>query len=150
MNCHINFNFLTNSFKVFLLFFLLSLGVKAEEKFTISGYIKDNATGEVLIGGTVFVKELSSGAQANVYGFYSLTLPAGKYNLEYRYIGFVTQKVEIELSKNEQLNIELASENVQLEEIVIRGTPEDKNVTSSEMSTVELDIKTIRKKRGVI
>ncbi len=145
MNCHININFFIQRCKFFILIILLSSGAKAEEKFTISGYIKDNATGEVLIGGTIFVKELSSGAQANVYGFYSLTLPAGKYNLEYRYIGFVTQKVEIELSENKQLNIELVSENVQLEEIVIRGTPEDKNVTSSEMSTVELDIKTIRK-----
>jgi len=131
---------------LFIGLFSTSLEAKEEEdKFTISGYIKDEATGEVLIGSTVFIEELSAGGQSNVYGFYSVTLPAGKYTLIYRYIGYVTKKVEIDLVKNESINVELASEDVQLEEIVIRGTPEDQNVTSTEMSTVELDIKTIRK-----
>jgi hypothetical protein len=116
-----------------------------EEKYTISGYIKDENSGEVLIGSTVYIEELSAGAQSNVYGFYSVTLPAGKYVLEYRYIGYVNKKIEVDLASNETINVELAPADVQLEEIVIRGTPEDRNVTSTEMSTVELDIKTIRK-----
>ena len=130
-----------NSFIVFVLCHLIVVDAKAEEKFTISGYINDMSTGEILIGSTVYVEEISSGAQTNVYGFYSLTLPAGKYTLDYRYIGYVTKIMEVDLTKDEQINIELASEDVQLEEIVIRGTPDDKNVSSSEMSTVELDIK---------
>lgn len=133
------------SFIVFVLFHLIVVAAKAEEKFTISGYINDISTGEILIGSTVYVEEISSGAQTNVYGFYSLTLPAGKYTLDYRYIGYVTKIMEVDLTKDEQINIELSSEDVQLEEIVIRGTPDDKNVTSSEMSMVELDIKTIKK-----
>jgi hypothetical protein len=129
-----------------MFFVLLSPMAWAEEDgFTINGYIRDKASGEVLIGSTVYVAEINSGAQANVYGFYSLTLPPGKYTLEYRYLGYVTEKKEIDLSQNEQINVELSSEDVQLEEIVIRGTALDKNVTSTEMSTVELDIKTIRK-----
>lgn len=130
---------------VFTICFLFAITGKAQEKFTISGFMRDAASSEVLIGGTVYVREISSGAQSNVYGFYSLTLPAGKYVIDYRYIGYVTQQLEFDLTKNETLNIELSAENVQLEEIVIFGTPEDRNVTSTEMSTVELDIKTIRK-----
>ena len=117
----------------------------AQEKFTISGYINDGSTGEALIGSTIYVEELTAGVQTNVYGFYSLTLPIGNYTLEYRYIGYISQKKKINLAKDEQLNIELSSEDVHLEEIIIKGTPEDKNVTSTEMGTVELDIKTIRK-----
>ena len=129
-----------------ILLYFVSYFAKAEEvKYTISGYIKDNSTGEVLIGGTIYVEEISSGAQTNVYGFYSLTLPAGKYTLDYRYIGYLTKIIEVDLTKDETINIELAPEDVQLDEIVIRGAPEDRNVTSTEMSTVELDIKTIRK-----
>lgn len=134
------------SITAFILFFLGISSVQAEEvKYTISGYIQDSATGEVLIGSTVYIEEISSGAQANVYGFYSVTLPAGKYTLDYRYIGYTTKVIEIELTKNESINVDLVSEDVKLEEIVIRGIPEDLNVTSTEMSTVELDIKTIRK-----
>lgn len=128
-----------------LLYFVSYFAIAEEVKYTISGYIKDNSTGEVLIGGTIYVEEISSGAQTNVYGFYSLTLPAGKYTLDYRYIGYLTKIIEVDLTKDETINIELAPEDVQLDEIVIRGAPEDRNVTSTEMSTVELDIKTIRK-----
>lgn len=124
----------------------LFTGIQAEEeKYSISGYINDDATGEVLIGATVYVQEISSGAQTNVYGFYSLTLAPGKYTLDFRYIGYVTKKIEIDLMEDKSLNVALLSEDVQLEEIVIKGTRESQNVTSTEMSTVELDIKTIRK-----
>ena len=41
--------------------------------------------------------------------------------------------------------MELSTSNVELEEIVIKGSREDKNVTSNEMSVVELDIATIKK-----
>ncbi len=144
---HIEVNMSLKIFKVLTFFLLLSpvLVLAEEDGFTISGYIRDQASGEVLIGSTVYVSELGTGAQANVYGFYSLTLPPGSYTLQYRYVGYVTLTKEIDLSENEQINIELSSEDVQLEEIVIQGEAIDENVTSTEMSTVELDIKTIKK-----
>ncbi|MCG8311289.1 MAG: TonB-dependent receptor [Cytophagales bacterium] len=145
MNRNLN-SHVSKFLRVYLCLLLCSTASWAEEeKYTISGYIKDKATGEVLIGGTIYVEEISAGAQTNVYGFYSLTLPSGEYTLEYRYIGYVAEEVKINLNKDETISIELSSEDVQLEEIVIKGTPEDQNVTSTEMSTVELDIKTIRK-----
>ena len=49
----------------------------AQEKYTISGYIKDSANGESLIGATVVLRELSAGNITNVYGFYSITVPKG-------------------------------------------------------------------------
>jgi len=144
---HSKLKMLTKIFKLFMVFVLLGPLAKADEEegFTISGYVRDEATGEVLIGSTVYVAEISSGAQANVYGFYSLTLPPGKYSLEYRYIGYQTEKIDIELIQNEQINIELSPENVELEEIVIEGTSLDQNVSSTEMSTLELDIQTIKR-----
>jgi len=145
MSNHRKNKLLKNFLPIFVLFILLSSGLMAQEKYTISGFIKDASTGEALIGGTIYVEELSSGVQTNVYGFYSLTLPAGNYILEYRYIGYISLKKEIDLSKDEQISIELSGDDVHLEEIIIRGTTEDKNVSSTEMSTVELDIKTIRK-----
>ena len=131
---------------IFIFLVLFNPILKAEEeKFTISGYIKDKASGEVLIGATVFVEEISVGAQANVYGFYAITLPTGKYTLDYRYLGYDTEVKAIDLDKDVTIDVELGAEDVQLEEIVIKGTREDRNVTSTEMSTVELDIKTIKK-----
>ena len=134
------------SLSALLIFFVVfSAAFAEEEKFTISGYIQDSANGEVLIGSTVYIEEINSGAQANVYGFYSLTLPPGNYTLTFRYLGYTAKVIKVDLNKDESINVELTAEDVQLQEVVIRGTALDKNVTSTEMSTVELDIKTIRK-----
>jgi len=77
--------------KIFILLIMIMLFValKAQEKYTLSGTIKDAETGEDLIGATVSVVEnLGTGAVTNVYGFYSLTLPKGEYTLRYSFIGY--------------------------------------------------------------
>ena len=74
-------------------------------------------------------------------GFYSITLPAGNYTIEYRYIGFVVQRRDLVLSANRRIDIELKEEEAQLAEVVVTAKPEDRNVTSTEMSVAELDIK---------
>ncbi|MEQ8626206.1 TonB-dependent receptor [Ekhidna sp.] len=117
----------------------------AQEKYTINGYVKDAANGEALIGATVLIEELGTGNITNVYGFYSITLPPGEYSVVYRYIGFVSQKKQILLEENSRIDVELVEEQTQLEEVVVTAKPEDENVTSTEMSVAELDIKTISK-----
>lgn len=124
---------------------VLTFSAFSQEKFTLSGYVKDKGNGETLIGATVLIRELSSGNVTNVYGFYSLTVPAGVYTIEYRYIGYQTITHEVELMKNVRLDVELAPGEQQLQEVVVSGRAEDANVSELEMSTVELDIKTIEK-----
>ncbi|MBL4655705.1 MAG: carboxypeptidase-like regulatory domain-containing protein [Bacteroidia bacterium] len=58
---------------------------KEIKRYTISGYIKDDESGELMIGATVWVKELKTGSSTNSYGFYSITLPEGNYNLEFSF-----------------------------------------------------------------
>lgn len=58
------------------------------KKITISGYIHDDTTGETLIGaGVVAAKSSAIGAVTNDFGFYTLTIPAGKTTLSYSYVG---------------------------------------------------------------
>jgi hypothetical protein len=45
--------------------------------YTIHGYIRDNKTGELLIGAAIYIQELQLGAISNTYGYYSLTLHPG-------------------------------------------------------------------------
>ncbi len=61
--------------KIKILLLLLSLPVllKAQDV-TLSGYLKDAANGEALIGATVYIPELHQGTVSNAYGFYSLTI----------------------------------------------------------------------------
>lgn len=131
--------------KILLLLAVFPLVLCAQENYTINGYVKDASNGEALIGATVLITELGSGNITNVYGFYSITVPKGDYTVEFRYLGFVTQKQTITLNENRRIDIELSEEQTALQEVVVLAKPEDENVTSTEMSVVELDIKTISK-----
>lgn len=121
-----------------------ALSLVAQE-YTISGYIKDASNGETLIGSTVFVEEVSGGSVSNVYGFYSVTLPAGQYTLKYRYVGYETQTRTVDLSENVKIDVELAFRQEELEAVVVTAEKEDANVSDVQMSVAELDIKTISK-----
>lgn len=90
-----------------LLFFSCAQLAGAQQKFTLSGYISDKATGEELIDAKIVVPALNSGAYSNEFGFYSISLPAGTYTVDYRYSGYNTQSKEVVLDQNVKLNIAL-------------------------------------------
>ena len=119
--------------------------ISAQNKYTISGTVKDFANGEGLIGATVTVKEIRAGASVNEYGFYSITLPEGNYTIVYGYIGYLKMEQKIELKANVQINIELKEEILNTEEVVVSAKKDNDNITNVEMSTNKLDISTIKK-----
>jgi len=115
----------------------------SQQKFTISGYIKDASNGEALIGATIYVSSLATGTTTNVYGFYSITLAEGEYKLDVSYIGFAMQSFTINLQENKRMDVELQAEGKQLQEVVIRSEKDQEGVKALEMSTNRLDMKTI-------
>lgn len=123
---------------------LLQLQAVAQ-KFTLSGYIKDSSSGEDLIGATVAFPELTTGTTANVYGFYSITLPAGTYKVEYTYIGYQKITETIVLDKDITKNVELALNSESLKEVVVSSEREDKNVKDVQMSVEKISMETIQK-----
>lgn len=131
-------------FLVFLVSWTWPLMVKCQD-FTVSGYVKDASNGEALIGATVFIKELGTGNVTNVYGFYSITIPRGDYDIEYRYYSYDTTIRRVTLTQNQRIDIELEEAETQLQEVVISAKAEDSNVTEVQMSVSRLDMKTIQK-----
>ena len=119
--------------------------VQAQQKYALNGYVTDADNGEALIGATVFIKEINNGTATNVYGFYSISLPPGDYQLEFTYVGYQTRTENISLNADFRLDIELTPEGRQLQEVVITDEQLDANVTSIEMSTNKLEIQTIKK-----
>ena len=81
-----------------LLFTFLCLTGAAQNKVTLNGYVKDSNNGEELIGVTVYLPELKAGTVTNAYGFYSITLPKGTYEVQFSYIGYSFQTLQVELS----------------------------------------------------
>lgn len=124
---------------------ILSFNAKAQEKFTLSGYVKDMETGEGMIAATVVVKELSQGTSTNEYGFYSLTLPKGTYNIDFRFVGFATVSETITLDKDITKNVELGFGEQMLQEVVVTGERADEALTSAEISVEKIDIAQVKK-----
>lgn len=115
-------------------------------KFTLNGTIRDKKTGESLIGVAVYVKELSgTGTSSNEYGFYSLTLPQGKYHVISNYVGYKADTVVINLAANTKLDRSLSENTSQLKEVVISNKRKDDNLRKTEIGVEKLDIKEIEK-----
>jgi hypothetical protein len=135
-------------FALFLLFtFCIITFSEAQtnsEKFTISGYIKDDATGEFLIGASVYLKENKKGSTTNVYGFYSITVEKGDYTLVVSYIGYTEISQPIKLDKDLRLNYSLKEVTTVMDEVEITSDAPDKNVKSTDMGKFTIDVETIK------
>ncbi len=134
-----------------LLMFLLvcycceNISAQDEQKFTLSGHVKDAATGEELISASLYIEELATGNVTNVYGYYSITIPAGNYNLVFSYLAYQDQKLQLTLDGDLRLDIELESALNTMEEVTIVAENKAKNVESVEMSKINVDIEAVKK-----
>jgi hypothetical protein len=93
--------------------------VKQLHKYTISGTIRDKATGEAIIGANVYDVTSMQGTITNAYGFYSLSLPMGEYRITNSYIGYIPVSQVITLNKNINSTIDLELAVVEMNTVVI-------------------------------
>ncbi|MCG8574666.1 MAG: TonB-dependent receptor [Flavobacteriales bacterium] len=132
-----------------LAFFILGpLPLSAQEKFTLSGQITDAANGEDLPFVNVVVKELPGvGTISNVYGFYSLTLAAGTYTIEYRSIGYENISKQIQLDSALTMDIEMAvpEQGEVLKKVTVTAQKKDENLTRTDGSVTKINIKDVKK-----
>ena len=91
--------------KIFILLLCLSSSLFAQDKFTVSGFVKELSSSEELIGANIVCEQLRIGATTNSYGFYSITLPQGTYSFRYSFIGFQDKVFEVVLNKSQRLDI---------------------------------------------
>ena len=124
------------------LFLLAGTWINAQN-ITISGYVTDIANGESLIGVSVYTKSPRYGTVTNSYGFYSLSIPKGDYDLIISYVGYSTIQKKISLSKNATLNFSLAEASEELQEVIVTDKKLDNNLKTPEMGVAELSAKEI-------
>jgi hypothetical protein len=128
----------------FLLIIAITTISYSQEKVTLSGKVSDAKNNETLIGVSVVIPILKIGTFTNEYGFYSLTIPKGTYEIEISSIGYETQTITINLDKNTKQNISLSESTQQLDEIVITDNPYKTNIRKPEMSVNKIAISTIK------
>jgi len=101
---------------------------------TISGFVRDAKNGETLTGAVIYPEEIPTvGIATNSYGYFSLTLPVGKYSLIVRFLGYKTKTISLDLKENTQMSFDMEEESVALKEITITGEKNNNNVVQSEL-----------------
>ncbi|WNH07557.1 TonB-dependent receptor [Thalassobellus suaedae] len=120
------------------------LVLNAQEKYTFSGTILEEKSNESLIGVNIIFPELSTGTTTNEYGFYSITLPKGNYNIVISYLGYNSITETILLSEDITKNYALSDSAENLEEIIITKNIEKLNIKAPQMSVNKLTSNTIK------
>jgi len=114
------------------------------QKYTISGYISDQETGEQLIAANVLEQKSAAGAITNTYGFFSLTLPTDSVILSFSYIGYEAQTIALLLDEDKTINIKL-SPALSLKTVEVVGEKYQKIEETSQMSRIEVPVEQIKK-----
>ena len=126
-----------------LLLFLTGT-LSAQQKFTISGYVKDSLSAESMIGASVSINNQQHVVSSNAYGFFSITLPAGKYFLSCSFVGYETKRVDVQLDQNKSLNLLIAPKITINEEVVVNARRRDGNVKNAQMGKIDLSMARVK------
>lgn len=132
-----------SSTNLLLIFFFLTLTFQGlGQKLTISGYVREEFSQELLPGVNIYIPSLKTGAITNNYGFYSLSLPKGSYELVFSFVGYNPEVRNVTLDSNKFINVELTG--VMLQEVVISSDRGARLSESNEMSMITLPVQQIK------
>ena len=125
---------------IFFSSYLFSQGL-----YSISGFVRDDTSGEPISYANVFLSNSTLGAATNQDGYFVISnIPVGKYEVNATMIGYGIFKQNIELSEGQpiRLDIRLNEEIIQTTEVLVTAERQ-KFERSMESSQISLDIREI-------
>jgi hypothetical protein len=126
---------------------LYEIGIKTyqvkEGMATLSGYVRNAASGEPVIGAAVYIESPQIGNTTDAFGYYSVQLPRGKHILRIKSVGMRETRRRIMLYSDGKLDIELQESIIALKEVLIKAG-KDVNVAGTQMGLEKLSIKTMK------
>jgi len=128
-----------------LLLFLFLSQVIFAQNVTLSGYVKDANSGESLPAASIFISDIKKGVKANMYGFYSITLPAGDHEVRITYVGYSMLNETISLTESTKKDFELSRRRRETKKVVIKSRKADANVESTDVGLHTLSVSDVKK-----
>ncbi len=129
--------------RFFVLLLLFPCVVFAQKRHTVSGYVKDGASGETLIGANIAVNG-NKGIVSNQYGFYSITLLEGEYDFTVTYIGYRGGQIKLNLISDTIIDFKINTNTGLSTEVIVTTRKRDNNVRTAQMGKVSLPIEQIK------
>ena len=127
---------------ILVLLLLAAAATTHAQKHTISGTITDEASGETLIGATVYDIKSGQGAVTNQYGFYSLTLNDDSVHLRISFVGYTTVMHHFMLTADSTIN-QILSSSIELHEVVVTAE-RPTSPQSSQMSAISIPVEHLK------
>lgn len=127
---------------VILMLLLSSSLLLIGQKHTISGYVSDKESGERLLFTSIIDEHGKKGTTSNNYGYYSLTLPKGEHTIQVFYMGYIDQKVILNLWADTILNFNLQMSTDELAEVVVSG--QKNRVVETQMSVIDVSLEKLK------
>lgn len=118
----------------------------ARQPATLSGFVRDSASGETLILANVVIEDTRMGAASNTSGWYSIGgIPPGSYRVLASYLGYGTASYDVSLGPDEhlRLDIDLVRSGITVDEVVIEARRESAE-ESRQLGVARLSTATIR------
>lgn len=125
-------------------FLLLSISLFSQTKTTVSGYIKDASSGEILIGALVQIKGTTNATSTNNYGYYALQVVDANTEVLISFVGYQPIQQVLDIAKTKRYDFELIGLNNKIEEVVISGRKQNTNVTSAQMGAFNFSMDEVK------
>jgi len=135
---HLKFLFLN------LILLFTSIINYSQENFTLNGYVLDINNNESIIGANIIIPSINTGTITNTYGFYSITVPKGSYEIHISSIGYKKSINKIDLSNNINTNYYLEENIENLDEVIVTKDVEELDLKKPIMSLNVLSNQTIK------
>ena len=118
-------------------------GNKRQSKATITGELRDESSGETLIGATVYIEELKMGAATDLNGFFTLQIAPGTYSVRFDCLGQKSAKYQLHILSDGHVSLNLEKSVMQINEVMVYG---DKsiNVTTRDAGFERIPIATLK------
>lgn len=114
-------------------------------KAIVSGKILDAESEEPIIGATILWTELGSGTATNTDGSFTAELPTGTIEMKVQYVGYQDMIRQVRVLSDGELTINLNTEAVNLQEVLVRADAPDDNVEGAQIGITRLDVQEIKK-----
>jgi hypothetical protein len=118
-------------------------GQTSNGKAILSGTITKPENGEPLVGVVVYVGKLKIGSITNNVGFYSIELPQGQYQIEFRMVGMRQTVRNIIIYSDGILNVKLSENTNQLNEVIVSANREN-NVRNVRIGVEKINVKMLK------
>ncbi len=109
----------------------------------LAGFTRDAATGEPVVGASIYVENPRIGVSSDQFGYYSISLPKGRHILNIQSIGMRDTRRLIIVYSDGKMNIELQNQVLTLKKVIV-SAEKASNVKRTEMGVQKIDIRTIK------